>query len=128
MSRAYPVSELFGTLRTALGTANYGSAHPVAQLETGGTPMSALASDWLVLHAEAPNASNRAKYSREEEFLAALDSYIAKYAEDQKRKSEEIFNEQVGQQPSRFTRWLAALRAILAFSQDLDVVPAKKRN
>ncbi len=55
--------------------------------------MSAITTDWTLPETEAPTsyASHRDKtYRRDEEFRAALDSYIADYAEYQKRRADMI--------------------------------------
>ena len=55
--------------------------------------MSAITTDWTLPESEAPTsyAFHRDKtYRRAEEFRAALDSYIADYAEYQRRRAEMI--------------------------------------
>ena len=52
--------------------------------------MSAIASDWILPEREAPRmhaAGEDKKHSREDEFRSAFDSYIAEYADCQKRRS-----------------------------------------
>ena len=82
--------------------------------------MSAIASHWILAERKAPSrhsAGEDKKHSREEEFRSALDSYIAEYADHQKRRSDII-----GQSSSsvrvdynlwRFGSRLAAARANL---------------
>ena len=55
--------------------------------------MSAITTDWTLPETEAPTRSafHRDKtYRRDEEFRAALDSYIADYGEYQRRRAEMI--------------------------------------
>jgi hypothetical protein len=76
--------------------------------------MSAIASDWILPETEAPTAVERRKYSREDEFRSALDTYIAQYVDHQKRRSGKGFSEQIDHRSRLLGGWPAVVRAIFA--------------